>query len=55
MFLVDTPLAPRLQGNPLSAGALPRRERFASWQEAWQNFSTKAPLTGSGPTCSPST
>ncbi len=44
VFPHDTPLAPTLDGNPLSSGALRRRHRFASRQEAWGNFSTKAPF-----------
>jgi pimeloyl-ACP methyl ester carboxylesterase len=40
----DTPLAPNLEANPLSTGALRRRQVFGSRQEALDNFSTKAPF-----------
>ena len=40
----DTVLEPSLEGNPLSAGALRRRWRFADREEALVNFSAKAPF-----------
>ncbi len=40
----DTPLPPGLETNPLAAGALRRREEFASREEALANFSAKAPF-----------
>jgi pimeloyl-ACP methyl ester carboxylesterase len=40
----DAPLAPNLEGNPLSRGALRRRNVFASREEALANFSAKAPF-----------
>lgn len=40
----DVPLAPSLEGNPLSAGALRRREHFPHRQAALANFSGKAPF-----------
>ncbi len=40
----DPPLEPTLENNPLSAGALRRRETFGSREEALANFSAKAPF-----------
>jgi len=40
----DDPLEPSLEGNPLSQGALRRRRRFASREEAYKNFSSKPPF-----------
>ena len=40
----DEPLAPSAEGNPLSAGALRRREEFVSRHEAIANFAGKAPF-----------
>ncbi len=40
----DEPLAPSVEGNPLAAGALRRREEFGSRQEAIANFAGKAPF-----------
>ena len=40
----DVPLAPSVDHNPLSAGALRRREVFGSRQEALDNFSSKPPF-----------
>ena len=37
-------LAPSIEGNPLSRGALRRRSAFASREEALANFSTKSPF-----------
>jgi pimeloyl-ACP methyl ester carboxylesterase len=39
----DEPLAPIIEGNPLAAGALRRREVFGSRREAIANFAGKAP------------
>jgi pimeloyl-ACP methyl ester carboxylesterase len=44
VFPLDNPLAPSLEGNPLSAGAARRREVFGSREEALANFSAKAPF-----------
>lgn len=40
----DVPLAPSLEGNPLSAGALRRRRHFRDRAAALENFSSKAPF-----------
>jgi pimeloyl-ACP methyl ester carboxylesterase len=40
----DDPLAPTIEGNPLAAGALRRREEFGSRREAIANFAGKAPF-----------
>lgn len=40
----DVPLAPSLEGNPLSAGALRRREHFPDRPSALANFAGKAPF-----------
>lgn len=40
----DVPLAPSLESNPLSAGALRRRSHFAGRDEALANFAAKAPF-----------
>ena len=40
----DVALAPSLENNPLSAGALRRRARFTGRDEALENFSAKAPF-----------
>ena len=40
----DVPLTAGLEANPLAAGALRRRERFAGRAEALANFSAKAPF-----------
>jgi pimeloyl-ACP methyl ester carboxylesterase len=40
----DAPLPPSLEANPLAAGALRRREVFASRDDALTNFSTKTPF-----------
>lgn len=40
----DSPLAPSLDSNPLSPGALRRRSSFTSRDEALDNFSAKAPF-----------
>ena len=44
VFPSDTPLSPTVDGNPLAAGALRRRESFGSREEALANFSCKAPF-----------
>jgi pimeloyl-ACP methyl ester carboxylesterase len=44
MYPGDVPLAPTLESNPLAAGALRRREVFASRRQALDNISTKAPF-----------
>src|ERR1700722_19643514 len=40
----DEPLAPTVEGNPLAAGALRRREVFASRSQAIANYAGKAPF-----------
>jgi pimeloyl-ACP methyl ester carboxylesterase len=40
----DLPLAPSVEGNPLSAGALRRRRHFPHRDAALRNFSSKAPF-----------
>jgi pimeloyl-ACP methyl ester carboxylesterase len=40
----DDPLPPVYEGNPLSAGALRRRQEFGSRREALANFAGKAPF-----------
>jgi pimeloyl-ACP methyl ester carboxylesterase len=40
----DEPLEPTIEGNPLAAGALRRRQHFGSRREAIANFSGKAPF-----------
>ena len=40
----DEPLDPSMDNNPLSAGAMRRRETFASREEALANFAAKAPF-----------
>jgi pimeloyl-ACP methyl ester carboxylesterase len=40
----DVPLTPTYENNPLSAGALRRRDTFASRAEAIANFSSKPPF-----------
>jgi pimeloyl-ACP methyl ester carboxylesterase len=40
----DEPLAPTVEGNPLAAGALRRRQEFGSRREAIANFAGKAPF-----------
>lgn len=40
----DVPLAPMFENNPMSAGALRRRDTFGSRGEAMDNFSSKAPM-----------
>jgi pimeloyl-ACP methyl ester carboxylesterase len=40
----DDPLPPAIEGNPMSAGALRRRQEFGSRQEAIANFAGKAPF-----------
>lgn len=45
----DVPLTASLEANPLAAGALRRREGFASRAEALANFSAKAPFDGLDP------
>ncbi|HLN41486.1 MAG TPA: alpha/beta hydrolase [Acidimicrobiales bacterium] len=40
----DVPLAPTVEGNPLAAGAMRRREEFGSRREAIANFARKAPF-----------
>jgi pimeloyl-ACP methyl ester carboxylesterase len=40
----DAPLEPSLEDNPLSQGALRRRRRFTSREEAYKNFSSKPPF-----------
>lgn len=40
----ETPLEPSLEGNPLSMGAMRRRSRFASREEALENFRSKPPF-----------
>ena len=40
----DDPLAPTIEGNPLAAGALRRRQEFGSRREAIANFAGKAPF-----------
>lgn len=44
MYPGVTPLAPSFETNPLAAGAVRRREVFASRGEALANFSSKAPF-----------
>ncbi len=44
LYPEDTPLVPSFGVNPLAAGALRRRERFASRRDALANFSSKAPF-----------
>ncbi len=44
MYPGESPLAPTLGDNPLSAGALRRRESFGSRAEALGNFSGKGPF-----------
>jgi pimeloyl-ACP methyl ester carboxylesterase len=40
----DEPLAPTIEGNPLAAGALRRRQEFGSRRDAIANFAGKAPF-----------
>jgi pimeloyl-ACP methyl ester carboxylesterase len=44
VYTGDEPLVPAADGNPLAAGALRRRDLFASRPEALANFSSKAPF-----------
>jgi pimeloyl-ACP methyl ester carboxylesterase len=44
MYPGDNPLPPGFEVNPLAAGALRRREVFASGEEALANFAAKAPF-----------
>jgi pimeloyl-ACP methyl ester carboxylesterase len=44
IFPGEVPLAPALEGNPLSAGALRRRAVFATRRDALANFCSKPPF-----------
>lgn len=44
VYPADVPLAPSLDGNPLSDGALRRRRHFRDRRAALDNFSSKAPF-----------
>lgn len=44
VYPADVPLAPALDGNPLSEGALRRRRHFRDRRAALDNFSSKAPF-----------